>query len=171
MKKLAFLIVLSTLPVFSWATNITVKSRNYTLSCGYFTSVQADVEVSFQDLSLPWGTEVTLVTGWAGRENFPEKRYEWKERKEFLTRATAPYTWATSIHKVLHNRSEANFRDTLNFVFRISSPGRAPYFVNGGSTWGFYSARLVENSPGRCVSGLNDLPSFLETTVETVTKE
>jgi hypothetical protein len=110
------------------------------------------------------------VSGWAGREGFPEKRFEWSDREENIARAKAPYTWTTTLKKTLHSRTEAVFRDTLNFVFKVSVPGRSPYFVNGGTPWGFYSSLVTENGLGRCVTGLDDLPEFKALEVKIIEK-
>lgn len=170
MKFSKFFLLLVTSSVFTWGADISVMGRNYTRSCGYFTTVEADVIVTFKDFSLPWGSEVTLVSGWGGREGFPEKRFEWRDREEKLARATAPYTWTTNLKKTLHSRSEAVFRDTLNFVFKVSVPGRSPYFLNGGTPWGFYSSVIAENGPGDCVSGLENLPEFRAIEVKVIEK-
>ncbi|MFM8314349.1 MAG: hypothetical protein ACKOA8_08700 [Deltaproteobacteria bacterium] len=167
MKKMGLFVFLM-MTVSTWAAELSVQGRNYTLSCGYFTSVQADLEVSFRDTTLPWGSSVTLISGWAGREGFPEKRYEWREKQETAAQATAPYLWTIKLHKVLHERTEANFRDTLNFVFKVSIPGRTPYFVNGGSSWGFYSTKINSKGLGPCVNGSEELPALSELEVETL---
>jgi hypothetical protein len=170
MKTLNLFLFLITFSVFSWGADISVKARNYTRSCVYFSTVEADITVSFRDTTLPWGSEITLVSGWAGREGFPEKRFEWSDREENIARAKAPYTWTTTLKKTLHSRTEAVFRDTLNFVFKVSVPGRSPYFVNGGTPWGFYSSLVTENGLGRCVTGLDDLPEFKALEVKIIEK-
>lgn len=155
----------------SWAYEIKALGRNYTFSCGYFTSVQGDVVLSLKDTSLPWGTSVTFITGWEGREGFPEKRFDWRERKELLATATEPYTWSLKLTQVLHERSHADFRDTLDFVVKIKSPGQPDRYLNGDGNWGFFRAILVESEPGRCVTGLENLPDFIELPIETVHRD
>ncbi|MBM4303828.1 MAG: hypothetical protein FJ116_00255 [Deltaproteobacteria bacterium] len=58
----------------------------------------------------------------------------------------------------------------MNFVFKVSVPGRSPYFVNGATPWGFYSSLVTENGPGPCVSGLEALPEFRSLEVQVVEK-
>lgn len=171
MKKFAILGFFLTFCVFSRGSDITVFGRNYTFSCGYFTSVQADVKVTFHDMNLPEGSQVTLMTGWSGRQGFPETRFEWQEKETLMMKASSPQTWSATLTKVLHERTEAKFRDTLNFVFRVAVPGKQPFFLTGKNDETFYSVRLVENSPGRCVHGLDDLPEFAELVVQTKFKE
>ncbi len=155
----------------SWAFDIQAQGRNYTFVCGYFTSVQGDVVLTFKDSTLPWGSSVVFITGWEGREGFPEKRFEWRERKELLAPATAPYTWSIKLTQVLHERSKAQFKDTLNWVIKVIIPGQPDRYLKGESPWGFYRVRLVENSPGRCVTGLDDLPNFSNLAIETVDRD
>ena len=168
-SKLLLALFLSTTTL--WGFELKVSGRNYTLSCQHFTSVQGDVLLNFTDTSLPWGSEVAFVTGWEGREGFPERRFDWTEREEWFATATAPYTWTLKLSKVLHERSHAHFKDTLNFAVKVISPGRTPYYLNGGSSWGFFKTRLVNQTPGRCVSGLDDLPEFKELIIETIRRD
>lgn len=151
-----------------WASELKAVGRNYTFSCGHFTSVQGDLMLSYTDTALPWGSSVSFVTGWEGREGFPEKRFDWKDREEWIATATAPYTWTLKITKVLHERSHASFLDTLDFVVKVHVPERPDYFIHGNSPWGFFKVRLVEKEPGRCVSNEWDLPGFSPLPVETV---
>ncbi|MSP19515.1 MAG: hypothetical protein EXR74_08095 [Bdellovibrionales bacterium] len=169
MKLGAFLLVFFTLSVLG--SEIAVKGRDYTFSCGYFTSIQGDLSVAFTDTTLAWGTTVSLIAGWEGREGFPEKRFAWKERAEILAKSTAPFTWTADLTKVLHERSKAELKDTLNFVIKVTAPGRAPEYINGGSPWGYYRARLITNGPGRCVNNINDLPDYRSLVLETIDKD
>lgn len=154
-----------------WGFDLKVLGRNYTFSCSHYTSVQGDVVLSFTDNSLPWGTTVSFVTGWEGREGFPESRFEWRDREEHLATAKAPYTWQLKLSKVLHQRSHASLKDTLNFVVKIQTPGRPDTYLNGGSPWGFFKTRLIENTPGQCVTGLEGLPELSSLAVESVRRD
>lgn len=166
--RLSALVFVLSLACSIYGSELSVRARNYTHSCGYFTSQRGDVELSYRDTTLPWGTSISVVTGWEGREGFPEKRFTWKDREELSAQATAPYTWTLKLSKVLHERTEACLRDSLNFVLKISVPGSQPRYENGGSPWGYYRIRLLEFGMGQCVSSDTDLPEFRPFTVETV---
>ena len=151
--------------------SLKVMGRDYTYSCGYFSSMVGDYDITFKDESLPWGTKVTLIYGW-DTEQWREKpeRKEWKYREEKVMKAVSPFTWSKQIETTLHSRTEAEFKKALNIVIKIEEPKQAVRYFNGGSPWGFFRTEVGNPSKAPCIDRDKKKPEFYDRRLEVVTR-
>lgn len=167
--RLGFLLLL--LSVTGFASQIEIRGRSYVMTCGYFSSVEGDFEVQFEDRNLPWGTRVFLVTALSGEELLDREPINWHQRKEIEMKASAAFTWKTSFARQLHARSSSIAYTKVVFVFRIESPGQAPLWDNGGTLRGYYQSSVWKPGTAPCASSQTDKPDFRPLAFEIVRKD
>jgi hypothetical protein len=108
-----------------------------------------EFDVSYENHSLPWGTNVEVVSAMKGYEWWPDDvnntyhydYYDWKYEEWKGAQATAAWTWSAL-------RSTANFWgggvfENMHFVLRITYPDGTVKWDNGGSAWGYYRLGLM----------------------------
>lgn len=163
MLKLFLALVLVSFEAFAGEIQIDVFGRSYVNSCGYYSNESADLSINFTNRMLPWGTKVTVVSGWRGYDlkfisgPVQEQWFEWAYRSEQEAKAVAPYQWRAEISRTLHDRSSTQQLTALQFSIQVEEPGKAPVnypLIN----WAFYEAAVGGNGNSPCVSG--ELPPF-----------
>lgn len=131
----------------SFAADVQVWSRAYDFSCGYFSRRAADVSVTLFDQSLPYGTTVNLIAGFAGREmrGGPNSiDLNWQNRMVIPAKAIDVSVWEARLEdQTLHNRTSGVFLEKLQFVFEVIAPGQEPVYVNGGAQWGWFETNTI----------------------------
>ena len=155
------------------AGDLRVRGRDYVHSCGYFSAMNGDYEVTFSDRTLPWGTKVTVIYGWdVDYWNHPPKTVEWQYREEREMTAVAPFTWRADIATQLHARTNNQFKKALNLVIKLQIPNEPDRYFNGGSTWGFYQMEVGSTSPAPpCVGRDGKKPEYHECVLQIVKRD
>ncbi len=146
--------------------------RDYVYSCGYFSSMVGDYDVTFEDTSLPWGTKVTLIYGWDIEYwNHPPKHKTWSYREEKEMKPIAPYKWAVSLETQLHGRTSGEFKQGLDLVVKLEIPGRPAYFYNGGSRMGYFTTEVGNTSKTPCIGRDKKKPDMYQRYLKVVSKD
>lgn len=159
MKRFSFALLFTVaLTSIAQATQVQVWGRDYTYSCGYFSSIEGEYDITLRDDTLPWGTEVTLVTGWSAPGFF-----EWRERREIPARSVSPFTWRAHVSGTLAYRSGAERRTHLDFVFKVTLPDGTVRWINGGNgSWSFFRVHVLGNTVSNCVGGGKPKPPMTQ---------
>lgn len=151
--------------------NTWVKGRSYLYSCSYYSNTSGDYEIYFRDRNLPWGTKVSVVLGFSGYRALgggAREAFEWDRVRTWQMKDVAPYTWYIEQRETLHSRSSNQFLTDLNFVFKIEIPNQAPYYENGGSSYGYHQV-FAEQAPSPCVEN-GSLPPFKDLEIRVIKK-
>jgi len=158
--------------VFGSAEELKVSGRDYVLSCGYFSSMQGEYDITFKDESLPWGTKVTLISGWdVERWGHPPTYRTWSYREEKEMKSVSPYTWSTRLEAQLHGRTTSEYRQALDMVVKVEVPNQAPKFYNGTSRWGYFQIEVGNTSKAPCVNRDGKKPEFADRLVKVIIKD
>ena len=126
-------------------------------TCQYFTTWSGKFAVTYSNHELPWGTKVELVYGFHGwTSSTGGEHKDWLSQRASVFPAIAPFTWKTEIDEAVATRSQ-NWFDQLQFVLKVSLPDGHEFYEKGNeSTWGYYTADLL-NQGGRGCLG-DDVP-------------
>ena len=103
---------------------IDVYARAFHNGCSYYTNTSTDFDVTIHAETLPWGTTVTLVSGFGGAEVFGSgelRNLSWIGREETKMEAIAGSTWQARRSAIVKTRSSAWNFTSLEFVFKMSS--------------------------------------------------
>ncbi len=159
MRKAFLTFLFLSLPAM--AADIQVWGRQFTNSCSYYTLTWGDYDLTFRDTSLPWGTKVTAVVAFAGYKTSNGQKYgfSWDRDRSIPMQAVSAHTWRARKSETLHSRGHDFNFTALQFIFKVESPGRAAYFVNGGSSWGHFEVDLTAGT-NPCVTGGGDIPQM-----------
>lgn len=168
MKIASFLslAVLSLCASTGLAQDLSLQSRAYTHSCGYYSSRSVDFRLQFRDLSVPWGSRVKLRYGFGGTKavsssgESKSQVLEWEHSQTVELNATAPYLWESSVlTQTVSVRSSPINYTKLQFVVEVEQPYEVLRVIRGSeSEHGYFEAAFdVENSS--CVSSSTDVES------------
>ena len=154
--------------------DIELWGRTYDYSCGYFSRRAADFAVTLhsdQEL-LPFGTVVNLIYGFSGQIMLGgphTQNFDWADRTVVPATAIAEGSWEGRVlDKTLRSRSSGKFLDDIQFVFEVITPGNQPYYVNGGSSWGYFKSENA-NYMTECVEN-GVLPSWHKIPTQVVSR-
>lgn len=136
----AFLLVSSS----AFASDTWAQGRIILRQCEYAFDYLAEVGMSYQNYTLPWGTSVELIYGWGGTSwNPTTTTFDWANTHGLAAQASAPYTWSATVVSVISTRSGGWAYDSIQFVWKVTLPNGYTFYEKGnGSTWGFYNASL-----------------------------
>jgi hypothetical protein len=142
---------------------VSVYGRGYTDACQYYSRTEADLEISYRDEGLPWGTRVFVVHG------FGEEGSDWSDRAEIEAKAVGPYTWRAQVSKTLHFRSSQSRIESMQFVVRAVLPdGSEQYYRGGESTMGFFNTALPFAGSSPCLPSTGAKPAFTKLALRVV---
>ncbi|MCK8503101.1 MULTISPECIES: hypothetical protein [Myxococcus] len=120
-------------------------------SCLYASAYEAEIRMSYRNLSLPWGTSVELIHGWGGLDNWVA--FDWDNTQTVAAPASAPWTWTVTVRSFISHRTSPKWYDSFNFVWKVTLPGGSVFYEKGnGSTFGFYSANLGDIAERPCTN-------------------
>lgn len=137
----------------AFAAETWVQARAVLHSCGYYSSSEVEVGLSYRNYNLPWGTSVYLVYGWGGTSGGTP--ISWENTTTVQAPATAGYTWGTTVTSTIAARSSSKFYESINFVWKVVLPDGSEFYEKGNdSTWGYYDANFSQ-LPRPCVSDSN----------------
>ena len=130
-------------------TSLTVKARttgyrNNDNTVCYNTGYE--VEVSYENKSLPWGVKVELVSAMQGVEWWPDDvnntytydYFDWKYQEYAAAPAVGPWLWR-SARKQWNYQGGGSF-SAMHFAIKMTYPDGKVRWDNGGSAWGYYRA-------------------------------
>lgn len=121
------------------AESTSVQARAVLHSCGYYSSQEVEVSLSYYNDTLPWGTSVELLYGWGGTEG--STVFDWRNSTSIAAPATAGYTWGVTVTSQIAARSSPTFFEHIDFVWKVTLPGGSVFYVKGNSsTYGYYKA-------------------------------
>lgn len=165
-KGFAVLLLSALLPTTLHAAPpaVEVWTRAYHNSCGYYTTTNADFDVTYRETNLPWGTKVTLVSGLAGRDSFRE--VHWQLQNEIDMPAVASNTWRARRSSTLTTRGAPENYSALEFVIKVTEPGKEPRYISTTTGTGFLRVKF-KTTDIKCAEG-SSLPNFLPTNIEPV---
>ncbi|MFP2904639.1 hypothetical protein ACLESD_06190 [Pyxidicoccus sp. 3LFB2] len=152
-----FALVVMLVSVTAFAGETRARARGVTYSCMYYSAQEAEVELSYVNTGLPWGTSVTLIYGWGGSVSpgggAPPYLVDWENTTATDAPATAPYTWGTTVKGQTASRgSPSKSYNRLDFVWEVHLPDGSVFYEKGNnSTWGYYLAD-VSSVPKPCTS-------------------
>jgi hypothetical protein len=163
---LLFSVLITTFTVLPTKAEVHIQGRSYSTSCSYYTKTIGDFLIQYNNYSLPWGTRVFLIYGADGYTvqygPIPprEIKLNWQNKKEIEVHTFSDFAWGADISLTLHERTNPDMFNGLDFVFRIVLPNGTVYYDNGGaSDYGYYVANLLmQGSP--CTSSERSLPHF-----------
>ncbi|AGC41772.1 hypothetical protein MYSTI_00421 [Myxococcus stipitatus DSM 14675] len=112
-----------------------VQARTVLNTCGYFSTSQAELTLTYRNDDLPWGTSVFLIYGWGG------SGVDWAPAPQTVEApAVAPYHWGTTVTGVIRARTSTQYT-SLNYVWKVVLPDGHEFYEKGnGSTYGYYAA-------------------------------
>lgn len=138
-------------------------------SCLYASSYEAEVRMSYRNLTLPWGTSVSLIHGWGGFNN--GVAFDWDDTQTLDVPASAPWTWAVTLRKTISTRSSPKWYEHFNYVWKVVLPdGTVLYEKGNDSAWGYYSADLRDIAQRPCTSDNNFIGPPFALTITSVVK-
>lgn len=153
--------------------DVRVQGRSYTMSCSYYTRTIGDFLIQYYNYSLPWGTRVFLIYGSDGYTvqygPIPprEIKLNWQNKNEIEIHTFSDFAWGADVSLTLHERTNPDSFNGLDFVFRIVLPNGKEYYDNGGaSDYGYYVANLIVQGGSQCSSSERSLPHFDSLNVE-----
>ncbi|MCE9671665.1 hypothetical protein LY474_28045 [Myxococcus stipitatus] len=116
-----------------------VEARTVLNTCGYFSTAQAEVTLTYRNDDLPWGTSVFLIYGWGG------STFDWAPAPQTVeVPAVAPYHWGTKVTSVIRARSSTEYT-SINYVWKVVLPDGHEFYEKGnGSTYGYYAANFSQ---------------------------
>lgn len=167
MRKVLVGLMFASLPAL--AADVQVWGRSFTSSCSYYTSTWGDYDLTFRETALPWGSKVTAVVAFGGYRAVGggnNQYFSWDRNREMPMSPVAPFTWRVRKSETLASRSSNLFFTHLKFIFKVEAPGKAAYYVNGGSSWGHFQVEAVQH-PTPCVDN-GSLPDMKPLPVQAV---
>lgn len=140
----------------AFAGETSARARAVTYSCGYYSSQEAEVELSYRNYDLPWGTWVTLIYGWGGKVlaggDAPPNYFAWENTSAKEAPATAPWTWGTTVRSQIAARSSPKYYEQVDFVWEVHLPDGSVFYEKGNtSALGSYKADF-SGVPNACTS-------------------
>lgn len=161
-----FALVLMFVSSTAFAAQTTAQARAVLRSCGYYSTQEVEVGLSYQNTTLPWGTSVELHYGWGGYESSPTNPFDWRDSTSVAVPATAPYTWGVTVTKQIAARSSPVFFEHIDFVWKVSLPDGSVFYEKGNnSTWGYYKADFSQVArPCTSTAGFIGTPTSLAVT-------
>ncbi|AKQ67896.1 hypothetical protein A176_004808 [Myxococcus hansupus] len=164
LSLLVFLMASSATAAETW-----VQGRKVLHACVYAHSYEAEVNLSYRNHDLPWGTSVFLIYGWGGQNNFVP--YDWENEQTLEVFASAPWTWSTTVHGITSTRTTPKWAEHLDFVWKVVLPNGHVFYEKGNhSTWGYYAANLNTVGEIPCTSDGNFVGPTYPLTVTSVEK-
>jgi hypothetical protein len=117
-----------------------VQARTVLNTCGYFSTSQAEITLTYRNDDLPWGTRVFLIYGWGGSSG-PSSTFDWAPAPQTVeVPAVAPWHWGTTVTGVIRSRSSTQYT-SINYVWKVVLPDGHEFYEKGnGSTYGYYAA-------------------------------
>jgi len=108
-----------------------------------------DVEVTYENTALPWGTNVELVSAMQGVEWSPDDvnntynyyYFDWNYEESSAAPAVGPWQWRAARQQV--NFVGGGTFSALHFALKITYPDGTVRWDNGGSAWGYYEVTLL----------------------------
>lgn len=106
-----------------------------------------DVEVTYENKSLPWGVSIELVSAMQGVEWSPEdvsnmpyyEYFDWKYEERKVASSSGPWQWRSARGQSTHVGG-GKF-SSMHFAIRITYPDGTVRWDNGGSAWGYYEVK------------------------------
>ncbi len=140
-KNLGILAVSLLMSSYAFANGIWVNGRTSRVDqhgAGVSTTT-AYLEVTYQNQSLPWGSEVFLVSG----VRCPMSGGSWQKRTfPNPMEAVAGSTWQRKLSATVADKYQGSCGD-YEFVFLIKLPNGRSYYDNGDKApLGFYSSQI-----------------------------
>jgi hypothetical protein len=136
-------LVLMLLSTSAFASQTTAQARAVTHSCGYYSTQEVEVGLTYQNANLPWGVSVYLVYGWGGTQSGAP--FTWDNTNTLLVSASAPYTWSTTVTSTIAARSSPKFYESITFVWKVVYADGSEFWDKGNtSTWGYYDANFSQ---------------------------
>ncbi|WP_164000333.1 hypothetical protein [Pyxidicoccus caerfyrddinensis] len=146
-----------------------VQGRVVLHSCVYASSYEAELNLSYRNYTLPWGTSVYLIHGWGGLDNFVP--FDWDNTQTLAVSASAPWTWSITVRSNISNRSSPKWYEHFDYVWKVVLPNGTEFYEKGnGSTWGYYAANLSDVTQRPCTSDGNFVGPTYPLTVTSVEK-
>lgn len=134
-----FALVLMLFSSSAFAAETYVQARAVLHSCGYYSTQEVEVGLSYVNTGLPWGTSVYLVYGWGGTEG--SNVFDWRNTTTVQAPATAGYTWGTTVTSQIAARSSPTFFEHIDFVWKVVLPDGSEFYEKGNnSTYGYYKS-------------------------------
>ncbi|NMO13953.1 hypothetical protein HPC49_08845 [Pyxidicoccus fallax] len=117
-----------------------VKARTVLNTCGYFSTSQAEITLTYRNQDLPWGTSVFLIYGFGGSTS-PTTTFDWAPQPTTVEApAVAGWHWEATVVSVIRARSSTQYNN-INYVWKVVLPdGNVFYEKGNSSTYGYYSA-------------------------------
>ena len=101
-------------------------------------------DVRYENLSLPWGVELSLWRGMAGEEwcGGCEPPYygtfDWSDHQVTTMTSVGPWKWAVHTESYGYGAGAGGRFTEMKFVVRVRMPDGSIRWDNGGSNWGYY---------------------------------
>ena len=156
MKTLARFVGVSLVLALSMASafaapSVGVQARTLTYSCGYYTKQEGQFHVNFEDRSLPYGTQVFIEFGFAGKNGGAD--FSDLDSGKFETvqaRSLGHGLWSAEIRRDIADRSSPMRRASLQFVVRAVLDDASVAYAKGlDKAKGYFVADAPE---GQCVT-------------------
>jgi len=169
---LAFLFVSSS----ALASEQWVQGRVVLRECLYAFDYFAEVNLSYRNYSLPWGTSVELIHGWGGsswsQSGGPITQFDWANTQTLPVSASAPYTWSATVSSIISERNDPWWNyDQLQFVWKVNLPNGHTFYEKGNSsTWGYYTVSFSQIQDRPCTNGSTVIGTPTPLTVDDVEK-
>ena len=153
-------LTLSFARVASAEQKIQVWGRGYHHSCVYYSSTDADFDVTLFNDAIPYGSTVTMVSGIGSDQlNINPHFAHWQKRAEDRMEAVNVSTWRVRRSGQINARGSQYGYSRIEFVFRVDAPGADPQWILPGSD-GTYFVSGLELQNIRCVNSSDELPQF-----------
>ncbi|WP_426750386.1 hypothetical protein [Myxococcus sp. Y35] len=151
------------------AAEMWAEGRSVLHACDYGYAYEAQVNLSYRNYDLPWGTSVYLIYGWGGLDSFVP--FDWENEQTIEVFASAPWTWSTTVTSITSNRTSPKWYEHLDHVWKVVLPNGHVFYEKGNSsTWGYYSASLLSIAERPCTSNGDFVGPMYPLTVTTVEK-
>jgi len=133
----------------------------------------ANVRFTYKNLSLPWGTKITLHQGFSYTEygydpadgsgnRYPDRRIEWAAIRDTEMVSSGPWTWSTTPNFDYHSSptpATPGESSTIVFAFKITMPNGTVAWDGAGRPGGFFSASYTYSpSNASCAAPAPFLP-------------
>jgi hypothetical protein len=166
-----FALVLLCVSATAFAGETSARARAVTYSCMYYSAQAVEVELSYLNYDLPWGTSVILTYGWGGHVSGGNGStpVDWENTTSVNAPATAPYTWGATVRSNIAERSSPKYYDRIDFVWEVHLPDGSVFYEKGNtSTWGYYAGDFSHVSNACTSTGTfnTELASIPVTSVE-----
>lgn len=120
-------------------------------ACVYAHSYEAEIRMSYRNYTLPWGTSVYLIHGWGGLDN--GVAITWDNTQTVAVPASSPWTWTVTVRSIISTRTTPKWYEHFDYVWKVVLPNGTEFYEKGnGSTYGYYSANLLDITSRPCTS-------------------